>query len=193
MSIQIWWRERLVEKNPLGHESLRIPRINLRGHSGPNIDPGWPRAVARSALYTDYKLWFDQIFLAPYRETPYYQQNESRLPAPVPEVVFFSTMTPWLYIVGKKEQVRTYMVPFNRRHKDGFIMGKKNTYFVRLCGWVYHVAAFEQNTGTEIGVNSPYLSQGRDALIQEAREAFLAKVEVNRKRLDQSMSMGEGD
>jgi hypothetical protein len=147
MAVIPYWKERLLARCPLHVESLRVP-ANLRAR---NDQPGdtWPRAVAKQALFLDYQAWFDECYLVPYRETSYYQDGAA-LPEPAGELDFFITMSPFLHVVGRAQQTRSYFVREPQLHEGEFVMVKAKRNFVRLLTWNEHVAQFELVTGIHI-------------------------------------------
>lgn len=185
MSVTMYWKERLAAHNPVYCDALRIDKLTVKKRPGQLDD--WPHSVARSTLFDDYVAWHNEVYLSGYREADYYKQHPERLPQPVDELTFFSTMSPWLYIVGKKQQVRTYMVPHRYRYEDEWVEGKKNTYFVRLCEWQHHAAAFELNTGIRLDDASEYYEPGRAQMVADAAAAYLQKISENRQSLERSM------
>lgn len=183
MSVVQYWKERLEAQNPLYDTALRIPQVNVRPNPGMDPRASWPRAVARSALYQDYITWFKECYLKPFKETPYYAERPSRLPKPVSELIFFSTIAPWIYVVGKKEQARTYLVPTQMKFEDRWVSGKKNSYFARLLEWRHHVAAFELDTGIQVE-GSPVEPGEHIPMLADIRANYLALVSANRGILD---------
>lgn len=187
MSVLQYWQRRLVEKNPIYSEAFRIDKVGYRE----NIeDPTstWPRAVARAILFDDYVAWFTDVYLEPYRKSDQYKDFPEIMPRPCDELTFYSTISPWVYIVGKKQQVRTYLVPTRVHHKGDWRNLKINKYFIRLCAWEAHVAAFELNVGIDIGMirtDTYYLD--RHQVVANAITKMQNQIDKNRVYMDRSM------
>jgi hypothetical protein len=167
MSVLIWWKERLAARAPLREF---VPRYDLK----PNrIDPNdtWPHSCARQALVEDYRDWHERFYLKPYREVPYYEANPDKLPQVVSDFEFFSTMVPYLYVIGKDRQVRTYQVPCKKMYDGRWMTVRVTRYFVRFAEWKEHVAAFETSTGMHIEANVLYFEEEKAKLLSNARIA----------------------
>lgn len=190
MSVQLYWKERLQAQNPLFKETLRVSGVTIRPHAGIDPKAQWPRAVNRHTLYVDYINWHEEVYLAGFRDSEYFKDPE-RLPKPAEELVFFNTMYPWLYLVGKKQQVRTYLVDHEFLYEGQWHTGKKHTYFVRLCAWEHHVALYELLTGHSIGLESPYYDEDRARVVADARSAYLEQIAQNRVLYNGNFEVGE--
>lgn len=167
MSVTIYWKERLVAEHPFWSDGHRAERLHLRSLAG---DAGaWPYAVARSTMYEDYKCWHYFQYCVPYTE------HCDDIPSPVDEMGFFAATAPWLYVIGRKQQVRTYSV------------GECNRYFIRLSEWEVHVAAFELNSGLRIAVPSVYFDAAKVGLVTLARAEYLAEVAERRSLMSPAM------
>jgi len=149
MSAQLYWRERLIARNPIYSEPLREVMYNFRPHRRA-MDDTWPHAIARAVLLEDYTAWHKEVYLKPYGDVSFFRDNPKKLPRPLGQLEFFSTISPWLYVRGKKEQVRAYLVPHKVCVEGRWVSTLKNRYFVRLCPWEAHVAAFHVNTGMDV-------------------------------------------
>lgn len=185
MSVLLYWQERLQAQNPLYDERLRIPGYNVRPLAGLDPRASWPRAVARSALYEDYIVWHKQCFLDLYRGIAW----SGPMPQHATELIFFTTIAQWIYIVGADRQVRTYAIPASLKFEDTWYSGKKNRYFIRLLDWRYHAAQFELTTGIfkfDIGEDI-ITAEDRIRLIEGAKANYMAVLDHNRGRMEQSM------
>jgi hypothetical protein len=188
MSVLLYWKERLEAQNPLFNDKLRVPMLNVRPMPGMDPRSSWPRAVARSALYQDYQDWHKDQFLALYRGI----QWTGEMPKPAEELIFFSTMAEWLYVVGKEEQVRTYLVPNSVRYEGRWLKGKKNRYFVRLLDWEYHAAQFELTTGI-FCFNDEMTGEERVRKIEEARKNYREVLYYNRNKFSGAEDSDDAD
>lgn len=190
MSIAQYWLERLNAQNPLYNEKLRVDRVNVRMHPGEDHNSFWPRAVARQVLYQDYTSWHDEVFLKNYRESAYWSE---RLPNPAVELHFYTTLSPWVYIVDKDKQVRNYKVPAKLQYEDEWYEGRKGRNFIRLCEWKHHVAAFELDTGLTVA-DSPY--QTFDDRVRElavGRAEYNQRIDERRTLMEHNMGRGDAD
>lgn len=188
MSVLLYWQERLEAQNPLYTESLRVPKLNIRPMPGMDHKSSWPRAIARSALYEDYQQWHKDQFLALYRGISW----AGPMPKPVEELIFFSTMAQWLYIVGKDAQVRTYLVPHSHLYEGEWVHGKKNRYFIRLLDWEYHAAQFELTTGI-FKFQVCDTAEDRIRMIEEAKANYIKVLAHNRHAMSEKMGMEEDE
>jgi hypothetical protein len=186
MSVLMYWKERLVAKNPLFSEAKRLEKIHVK-HRRSDMDNPWPHSVARSALFEDYLIWHEEAYLVPFRAVDYYQSNPDRLPAPADELGFFSTIAPWLYLVGKKQQVRTYLVPVQEFYDGEWYETKKNKYFVRLCTWEQHVAGFEMITGVPLDMQTEYYHPERARTVADAQTEYHRQIAENREVMEAAM------
>lgn len=151
MSVIQYWRERLAARNPLYSGSFKA-REDYKVRQDRPQDP-WPHSVCRAVLYQDYQFWFEDVFLKAYRGVPYYDNSPDKFPTPEVDFEFYSGMSPFLYLVSKEVQVKNYLVPTQRFYEEKWVKGKRYRYFVRLCEWETHVAAFELYTGLSISGN----------------------------------------
>lgn len=190
MSVIVYWQERLRAGRPFFSNKVWEEPNNTRGK--PADGATWPRAVARSALFDDYTIWHQDEYLQPYREAEYYAANPDRMPQPVDELAFYATIAPWLYIVDKNRQVRTYLVPVQVFYEDRWVETKKNRYFIRLCAREAHEAAFEIATALSPSTPVPYYTPGLAEQLEEAREAYMKRINANRETMHRTMT-GKGD
>ena len=184
-----YWRERLVGHNPLRSEKLREPLFNIRLHR--NQEGGWPRAVARQALVQDYVEWFKDVYLRSY-DTPYYVENPDRKPQHANDLEFFSTMAPFLYVVGREIQTRGYLVKIRERYQGEWITVSRRRNFVRLCTWEEHVAAFQMQVGEQLPSLPVFQSQQETAqVVENAVRVVIRRTEANREAMNRSMGSPE--
>lgn len=169
MSVVQFWRERLAAKCPL--YSTWLPRSDYKVHQE-RMD-SWPHSVCRDVLYRDYVIWHNEVFISPYRAVPYFK---GKLPEAVDSLTFFSAMAPYLYIAGKDVQVRNYLVPCIHEHEGRKVVGKKWRYFVRLCEWETHVAAFELLSGVSIAGNVRFFEAEKAKRMAQEVSAFRVKI-----------------
>lgn len=190
MSVVVYWKERLAAGRPFYSESIWDESNNTRGK--PTDGGAWPRAVARSALFDDYTVWHQDEYLKPYREAEYFADNPERMPQPVDELTFYATIAPWLYIVDKSRQVRTYLVPVRQFYEDRWVDTKKNRYFVRLCALKAHEAAFEIATALSPRAAVPYYTPKLSEELEAARNEYMKRINANREAMHKTM-MGDRD
>jgi len=183
MSVMLYWQERLEAQNPLYSESLRIDKVNVRPMHGMDPKASWPRAISRSALYEDYCRWHKDQFLQLYRGIAW----SGPMPKPAEELIFFSTMSPWLYVVGKDEQVRTYLVPHSEKYEGEWVHCKKNRYFIRLLDWQYHAVQFELTTGVFV-FNRDMTAEDRIRMVEGAKANYRKVLDHNRHQMKMAMS-----
>lgn len=166
MSAILYWQGRLIERQPIWHAPLRIEGDVIRSHRKENDT--WPHAICRSAMYADYLEWFKRVYLPPFEGQPYYANSPDRLPEPADELNFYVTLSPWVYLLGKKAHVRMRNVSHRVCVEGRWIETKASRYFVRLCEWEDHVAAFELKTGIRLGIPPPLFDSGRAKTVAEA-------------------------
>lgn len=142
--VMVWWRERLDARVPLS-ATFMIEGYNYKAREGANQDP-WPVRVARQALYLDYQSWYIKTILPQYN-TPYYRDHPEKIPLYASELVFFSTMTPYLYIYDKETQVKNYHVKESRKFEGKWVTVKVRRYFIKLGSFQEHLEAFKRETG----------------------------------------------
>lgn len=146
MTAALYWKERLEAGCPLyceAHHNNNWRRVR------PD-DPGmWFRAVARQALFMDYCEWFEREYRPRVLRAPeghYFAELE---PQPMSEAAFFAAMAPWLYVEGKKQQVRAYVVDVDKwlPERAEWVGCRQRRYFVRLAPHSVHAEAFFRSTG----------------------------------------------
>lgn len=148
MSVIQWWRDRLIARNPL-YSSAFKPREDFKPRRD-RLEDKWPHSVCRVVLYKDYCYWHQDVFLAPFKGVAFYDDFPEALPKLASEMVFYTAMSPLLYLVSRDVQVRNYLVPHRYMYEGKWVSGKRYRYFIRLCEWETHVAAFELYTGVSL-------------------------------------------
>lgn len=183
MGVIVYWRERLRDRNPLGSETLRIEKYNLRKREG--VEDSWPRAVAKQALLSDYKEWFDRVYLPPFLDTGYYQDCPDQLPKPASDLDFFVTMSPFIHVVGRAQQTRAYMVEQQEQYEGRWITIKVHRNFVRLCEWEEHVATFELLTGMKVHAEPLGVLRDRGNMftVSQGVKVHIKKIAGNREAM----------
>jgi|GEM_PF-5434519 len=180
MAVVPWWKERLEERRP-----VRELAYYREGYDWKPRDPAsdtWPRLVATQALWNDYLAWHEDVYLAPFRASPYFQDFPDQLPKAADEAEFWHTFAPYLYISGSsKMQKRGYYVWDQQKHLDDWVRVKAHRNFVRLGTWEEHLAAFSMLTG-----NGSDPTKCVD-LIGGAMRRMRATTEANRARLPAAM------
>lgn len=134
----LWWEERLKARFPVSDVFKQEP-YNYKAQEGTNADP-WPIRVARQALYLDYLCWVDINNVEAWKDEKDYTK-------PVKELLFFSTLAPFLYINGKERMVKNYNVRKCTPFEGNYVYTKVRRYFVRLGTYDEHVSAFRRETG----------------------------------------------
>jgi hypothetical protein len=139
--------------------------------------------VQRTTLYEDYLSWCEQVYLAPYRDSEYFRLYPQMVPKPDEEIIFYSSLYPWIYLVGKKKQVRSYLVDTKEAFEGQWYETKKMKYFVRLCSWEDHVAAFELYTGHDI--TQPYeFDPSKAESVAIARKRYADRMQETREKME---------
>ncbi len=156
MSVHEYWRQRLAEGRPFYNKDFMTDPLCTRRATDDEDD--WPKAICRSRLYQDYLIWHQMVVVPVFEKTPYYQSNPEAIPKPVEEYVFYTTLAPYLYVIGKKEQVSNYRVNVPEQFNERTIVIKKFVYFVRLSSLRIHTMAFELHSGLLVGTNPPCLT-----------------------------------
>lgn len=193
MSTITYWRECLINKFPLRMSSAGTAGVWVKYRKGPRTTT-WPYAVARATLYEDYRVWFRESYLKQFADIEGCYGVRDRLPQPDSELSFYVAMAPWLYIVSKEEQVRSYVVPV-REHLDGrWWTLKKHRNFVRLCRHEQHVAVFEMLTGLVVYDALANMSnEERLGVVNKAKEAFREELKTNKEIMDKRMGVTGDD
>lgn len=179
MSVLMYWRDRLKAKQPFYCPSLRKEQVTYKPNRQDENNT-WPHSVHRETMYEDYLAWYGEEYLKPYVESGYYADCPDQLPQAVNELGFFTTIAPWVYIVGRKEQVRAYKVKGQDHYEGEWYETYKNKYFVRLCTWEQHIAAFELDTGIPTGLELTHYCPEQALVVKNAIEGFRAEIERNR-------------
>lgn len=173
MSAIAYWRDRLHEKFPLYNlEYVETDFVRINEGEFPKV---WPMAISKQVLYNDYATWFDKVFLLPYKEVPYYVDNPGALPKADDQHTFFTTMGPFLYIIGQSQQDRTYTVMHVTESGLQLITQQKRHNFIRLCPIEAHAAVFEARTGMKVSSPRVRFDPRSDALIRKVIEAVKIK------------------
>lgn len=174
MSVVQFWRERLAAKRPLYSEGWQAKTDYKPRYKDPN-NP-WPHSVCRTVLYQDYLYWHEDRFVKPYVGVAFFEASPDSVPKPADELTFYVTMAPWLYLLGKDIQQRSYLVPYRIMYEGAWRQGKKRRYFVRLCYWETHVAAFEMYTGVPIAGNVKFFEVEKTKQMVEEVNNFRVKI-----------------
>lgn len=171
MSVIQFWKERLQARNPLYSPAWKV-REDFKPRRGEENDT-WPHSVVRDVLYQDYCIWFEQKFLEAYRQVLFFQEH---LPKPVDAYTFFCTMAPWLYLLGQDVQVRHYQVPRRQMYEGKWVTTKRYRYFVRMCEWSTHVAAFEMYAGVKVMAEVEFFEAVKAQKLAEELTNFSVKI-----------------
>jgi hypothetical protein len=181
MSIVPYWKERLEERRPIRELAYWVENYDWKPQPDAPADT-WPRMVAKQALWKDYCAWFEDVYLLPFRTSPYFIDFPDQLPVPCTEVEFWHTMSPYLYLSGRpKMQTRGYFVWTQKKHMDEWVRCKVHRNFIRLGTWEEHLAQFALLTG---GPSDP--SKCVD-LLGGAMRRMQATNDANRSRLPKAM------
>lgn len=134
MSISRWWEGRLREGFPLGQPPIKaLGNYNYKLRDGVVVG-GWPKAVARSALYDDYGAWFNISCPGATIKT---------------EHEFYVMVRPWVYF-DKGKQVKNYFVMQSKLVNGTWVKVRVRRWFIRLGTYEEHCAMFFRDTGTQI-------------------------------------------
>lgn len=183
MSINAYWHERLSARQPLRLEALRQAGYNVKPREGDD----WPVAVAKQALRLDYMAWFDEVYLPPYLESGFYQDTPQALPQRLDDLHFFTALSPFIHLIGREQQTRTYKVRVPKKFEGRWITVKANRNFVRLCEWREHVAAFELATGLIVGDKLPDPDPENMGVMAEGVTVAIRKLAGNRETMERTM------
>lgn len=174
MSTITYWAGRLRDEFPLYDAALRKPKITYKPYLNEPYRR-WPRAVCRSDLYHDYVSWYNNEVKPVYQAMPVYQENPQAIPPADAEFIFFATMSPWLYVMGKKRQVKSYYVD-QQEHVDGsWVNTKVRRYFIRLGSYQEHLDAFESITGLKVSQVVPLDIDRADKMARQKIERVAAQ------------------
>lgn len=148
MSAALYWKGRLIEGRPFYSDAMYVENVTFKPSRSGDI---WPHSVNRIALYDDYCIWFRQAYLPEFQSQEHYTKFPEDLPRRADELNFFATIGPWVYVVGKQQQVRSYVV-MEKEHQDGaWFEVRKKRYFIRFCSIEAHRAAFQLFAGMSLG------------------------------------------
>lgn len=148
MSVQQYWKERLLNGTPFYNEEYYNDSACCRKPSDKKVK--WPKAICRSKLYLDYVVWHQAEIVPQYSELEYYKSFPEAIPQPVDEYVFYNTLSPWIYVVGKDKQVSNYRIAMQEMFNGHPITVKRYVYFVKLASLQAHTLAFELNSGMTV-------------------------------------------
>lgn len=177
MSATLYWKSRLTDGDIFFTEASRIVGSTVKPHKNKS-DLKWPYAVARSAIYEDYCVWHRLAYLPTFADVEHYKNFPEDLPERADELGFFSTIGPWLYMVGKQRQVRSYSVDEPVHQFGAWHEAKKKRYFVRLCSLAAHRAAFALYTGSV--VETQVSDEELIRVVTEAQTESRDRIERNR-------------
>lgn len=182
MAVIQYWAERLRDRDPISTPQLRTVNT-VKHHEGRGEDT-WPKAVAKQAMYLDYLAWFERVYLPPFQQTPFYQDQPVLLPAPARELDFFVTMSPFIHVVHRDKQTRSYLVREQRQHNGRWLEARVRKNFVRLCEWKEHVAVFELQTGMLID-GGLFAGANFEAIetVAEGTRVVIDRIADNRERM----------
>lgn len=184
-----YWRERLQHHTPIRDPKLRIEGINVRHWK--DKEATWPHAVSRQALLADYHAWFKEVFLQSF-DTPYFNEFPDAKPKAATDLEFFTTMSPFIHVVGREQQTRSYLVSVHERYEGEWIQVTRRRNFVRLCPWESHVAAFQLQTGQEVGGTTIFTPAEAVESVAGAVKVTVRRIAENREKMERSMEKREG-
>lgn len=173
MATTLYWKERLTEGCIFYAGSSYILGNTYKAHKKGGDDT-WPHAVARSTLYEDYCIWHREAYLPQFVNMPHYLEHPEDLPVRADELGFYATLGPWLYVVGKARQVRSYAVQERVFQLGAWHEVRRKRNFVRLCSIEVHRAAFQLYTGQDFRVVEPI------QIVTEAQQDCRERTERNR-------------
>lgn len=191
MAVVMYWRERLQSGNPIRLEALQ--GVNYKRPQDINPEDPWPKAVSKQALLQDYMAWFDEVYIKPFLDTPFYQDCPEQLPKAATELEFFTTMSPFIHLVGRDQQIRSYPVHEQRFFEEKWVTVKVRRNFVRLCNLKEHVASFELQTGNSINEGAPARSDvERAEIVADAVKTTVDKIAANKAAMPLEMKKPSG-
>lgn len=171
MSAIQYWKERLAARNPL-HAGVWVEGRDYKTRKDRPPISTWPHSVCRAVIYEDYLIWHSEVMLAPYRGVAYYDENPDARPAPLNLIPFFTEISPFIYLVGKDSQVRSYpSIVVHQDDEGNPVRSRKFKYFVRLCEWEAHSLAFEKKTGIVLSKNLAFFDPTRSVIDLEEHRA----------------------
>lgn len=183
MAVSLYWRERLLARNPIKYDAFRQEGFDVKYHDGRPGDT-WPLRVAKQALLSDYLKWFEEEYLKTFRGVGYYQDFPDALPKPATELEFFTSMSAFLYLTGRHNQTRGYFVWGVTGFEDRFVRARVHRNFIRLCEHNEHVAQYELVTG-DLLTQIPELDRVQRVADAQRRAAILTR--DNTARLPKGM------
>lgn len=123
----MYWQERLKERQVFFNFSFMEAHFDYKPREG---NPGWPKEVARRALYLDYHKWA--------RVKGVTEEDEQ---------TFFSVMAPFLYPHGKtKKNIKNHRVNEQKLCRGLYVTVRVSRYFVVLEDIEEHIEAFAKRT-----------------------------------------------
>lgn len=181
MAVVPYWKQRLEERRPIRELAYWREDYDWKPSLAAPSDT-WPRMVAKQSLWKDYQAWFEDVYLAPFRASPYFTDFPEQLPSPVGESEFWQTLAPFLYISGSRNmQTRGHFVWDQKMFEGRWVKCKIYRSFVRLGTWEEHTAAFALLTG-ERGDPSESID-----LVGGAMRRMHATNAANKERLPRAM------
>lgn len=139
----LWWRERLLDRFPLS-QIFAVEGYAYKRRDG-DVSERWPARVSRQDLYRDYVAWTHDNNAKAWPN----KEPEDRRPLPVSDLIFYSTLTPMLYMGNKARMVKNYHIKEQVLFEGKYVSVKKRRYFIRLAPWQEHVDAYLRETGEE--------------------------------------------
>ena len=143
MSVAAYWKERLEERRPIRLDAYYVEGFDWRPHPTGGT---WPRLLASSAFYKDYCAWHEDVYLAAYRGSPYFQDFPDQMPQVLDEGSFWNTFGPFVYL-NRKHQRRGHYVWGQRKHEDEWVKCRVHRYFIRMATWEECLAQYSLLTG----------------------------------------------
>jgi len=146
MAVAPYWRERLAARRPIRNDAYWVEGFDYKLHDDRPGDT-WPKRLAKQALWMDYLAWFEDVYLPPFKEAPYYQDFPDQLPKPCTEVEFWAAIAPFLYVVGRNIQTRGYFVWGQRQHLGQWVKCKVHRNFIRMADHEECLSTFAMQMG----------------------------------------------
>lgn len=148
MSTLQYWKERLDARRPIANDVYWVEEFDYKPLRDANNQPlvnTWPKAVAGAAIYSDYRAWFEDVYLVPFRLTPYFMDFPEQLPEPCEEWEFWAAMRPLIHVWGKSSlHKRTWRVWTQHKPEGGnWTKVRRTRNFLRLGTWQEHMNAYE--------------------------------------------------
>jgi hypothetical protein len=186
MAVILWWRGRLVDRRPLREDKMWVQDVSFKAQYVSPEDP-WPRAIAKAFLLLDYRQWFEEVYLEPYRQCAFYQDQPDQLPKPATDLEFWTTLSPLIHLVGRAQQTRSYNVKEQHLHMDVWVTIKVKKNFIRLLEWGEHVAAFELQTGSHLAGLHMVAPKPRIEMVAKGVTVVVNRMATNKANLDRTM------